>query len=77
VKLVGTKSNRDAIGARVTVKAAGQSAVEEIRSGGSYLSQSDLRAHLGLGPAARVDALEITWPSGGTERVDSLDPISS
>jgi len=73
VKLVGTKSSRDAIGARITVKIAGQSLVEEIRSGGSYLSQSDLRAHIGLGSAARIDALEVAWPSGGTERIGPLD----
>ena len=73
MKLVGTKSNRDAIGARVTMKVGGQSLVEEIRGGGSYLSQSDLRAHIGLGSAARIDALEIAWPSGGTERVGPLD----
>ena len=63
-KLVGTKSNRDAMGARIRVLAAGLSQVREIAGGGSYLSQSDLRAHFGLGKAARAEAVEIQWPSG-------------
>jgi hypothetical protein len=73
VKLVGTRSPRDAIGARVTARVAGHAFVEEIRSGGSYLSQSDLRAHVGLGQETRVETLEIAWPSGTTERVGPLD----
>jgi enediyne biosynthesis protein E4 len=63
-KLVGTKSNRDAMGARVRVVAAGLSQVREISGGGSYLSQSDLRANFGLGKTSRVESVEVTWPSG-------------
>ncbi len=64
VQLVGTKSNRDAIGARVRIKANGLAQLREIQGGGSYLSQSDLRAHFGLGASARIDSLEVEWPSG-------------
>src|SRR5213079_776308 len=63
-KLVGTKSNRDAMGARIRVVAGGISQIREIAGGGSYLSQSDLRANFGLGKATRVESVEITWPSG-------------
>lgn len=64
LSLVGTKSNRSAIGARVTLKAGGHTQLGEVRSGGSYLSQSDLRLHFGLGDAKEVDSIEIAWPSG-------------
>lgn len=64
LQLEGTKSNRSAIGARVRLTAAGHSQSQEVRSGGSYLSQSDLRLHFGLGPAREIDAIEIRWPSG-------------
>jgi enediyne biosynthesis protein E4 len=63
-KLMGTRSNRDALGARIRVKAGGVSQMREIAAGGSYLSQSDLRAHFGLGPSTRVDSVDVTWPSG-------------
>jgi hypothetical protein len=63
-KLVGTKSNRDAMGARLKLTAGGLTQIREIAGGGSYLSQSDLRAHFGLGPAVKIDRLEISWPSG-------------
>ena len=63
-KLVGTRSNRDAMGARIHVQAGGISQIREIEGGGSYLSQSDLRANFGLGKAAQAEAIEIKWPSG-------------
>ena len=66
-KLVGTKSNRDGIGARVILAAGGLRQIREIQSGGSYLSQSDLRANFGLGKAARIDSVEVTWPSGSRQ----------
>jgi hypothetical protein len=72
-KLVGTKSNRDAMGARIRVQAAGLSQVREIAGGGSYLSQSDLRAHFGLGKAARAEAVEIRWPSGQRQVFHDVD----
>jgi enediyne biosynthesis protein E4 len=67
VKLTGTRSNRSAIGARVKVTAGGHTQTQEVRSGGSYLSQSDLRLHFGLGEAAQADRVEIRWPNGGVQ----------
>ncbi len=64
LKLVGTKSNRDAIGARVTVSADGHHQLQEVRSGGGYISQSDFRLHFGLGKAAKAETVEVKWPSG-------------
>jgi hypothetical protein len=64
VKLVGTRSNRSAIGARVRCTAGAVSQVGEVRGGGSYISQNDLRVHFGLGASAKVDRLEVRWPSG-------------
>lgn len=63
VKLTGVKSNRSAIGARVRVTAGGTTQTDEVRSGGGYISQNDLRLHFGLGTAARAE-LEIRWPTG-------------
>jgi enediyne biosynthesis protein E4 len=66
-KLVGTKSNRDAMGARLKLTAGGMTQIREIAGGGSYLSQSDLRAHFGLGVVEKIDKLEISWPSGAQQ----------
>jgi hypothetical protein len=66
-KLVGTKSNKMAIGARVTVKAGKLAQFSEVRAGGSYLSQNDPRLHFGLGPETKMDEVEIKWPSGKIE----------
>ena len=63
-ELQGTKSNRMAIGARLKIVAGGMMQTEEIHSGGSYLSQNDLRVHFGLNTAKKIDSLEIRWPSG-------------
>ena len=67
LRLEGTESNRDAIGARVEVRTGEGVQVAEVRSGGSYLSHSDMRLHFGLGPADRVERIEIRWPSGRVE----------
>jgi enediyne biosynthesis protein E4 len=64
VRTVGSRSNRDGIGARLKLTAGGQPQYAEVQSGGSYLSHNDMRAHFGLGQADRVDELEIRWPSG-------------
>jgi hypothetical protein len=64
LKLIGTRSNRSAIGARVKLLANGHAQYGEVRSGGSYLSQNDLRLHFGLGSAMQIDSIKITWPSG-------------
>jgi enediyne biosynthesis protein E4 len=71
-KLVGTKSNRMAIGARVTVKAGKLVQMSEVRAGGSYLSQNDPRLHFGLGPEAKMAEVEIRWPSGAIERLNNI-----
>jgi len=69
VRLVGRKSNRDGIGARVSVTAGGVLRMEEVRSGASYLSQSDLRAHFGLGETSSISSVDIRWPSGQVDRL--------
>ena len=66
-KLVGAKSNRDAIGARIRVQSGAKSQIREITAGGSYLSQSDLRASFGLGSATIAQTVEIQWPSGQSQ----------
>jgi enediyne biosynthesis protein E4 len=71
-KLAGTKSNRAAIGARVTIRAAGVRQMGEVRGGGSYLSQNDLRLHFGLGKATRMESVEIRWPSGKVETLANV-----
>jgi len=68
VVLKGTRSNRDGIGARVTVSASGHQWVQEMRSGSSYLSNNDLRLHFGLGSSSAMDWIEVLWPSGIRER---------
>jgi hypothetical protein len=72
VRVVGTKSNRTGIGTRLTLRGGGRRLMREVQSGSSYLSQNDLRAHFGLGEAARSERLEIRWPSGATEVVENL-----
>lgn len=78
LKLAGRESNRDAIGARVTVKAAGGSWIREVNGGNGYASQSSTRLHFGLGKAEKIDSVEIRWPSGRTEKVTvPLDRITT
>ena len=72
LRLVGVKSNRDGIGAKVAVVAGGRRQIAEVRAGGSYVSHNDMRLHFGLGNQDRVDVVEIRWPSGIVERVDGL-----
>ncbi len=80
VKTIGTKSNRSGIGARVSCIATfpGETKphrqIDEVRSGGGYFSQSDLRVHFGLGKADKVDVLEIRWPSG---QVDTMKDVAA
>jgi hypothetical protein len=69
LRLVGTRGNRGAVGARVRLTAGGVSQMREIKAGSSYLGQSDLRVHFGLGQAAQADRIEIRWPGGQTETV--------
>ena len=71
-ELAGTKSNRLALNARIKIVAGGMTQTDEIHSGGSYLSQNDLRLHFGLGSAKTIDSVEIRWPSGATETLKDL-----
>src|SRR5439155_21880475 len=74
----GTKSNRDGIGAKITVKASARTRtlVDEVRSGSSYMSSNDMRVHFGLGSAAKIDSVQVRWPSGLVERFENL-PVDS
>jgi hypothetical protein len=72
IKTVGTTSNRDGIGARVTIKAGSRTLVDEVRSGSSYDSNSDMRLHFGLGPATRIDNVQVRWPGRQTEEFTGL-----
>jgi hypothetical protein len=74
LRLVGTRSNRDAIGARVRLTAGGVTQIREVRAGSSYLGQHELRVHVGLGAAAAIERLEIRWPSGLDEIVEGAAP---
>ncbi len=71
-ELEGTKSNRLALNARVKVYAGDLVQTEELRSSGSYLSQSDLRLHFGLGEKQQIDKVEILWPAGKVETLAGL-----
>jgi hypothetical protein len=72
LKLVGRKSNRDGIGARVEVVAGGQRQMHERVAGSGYLSQDDPRVHFGLGGAAKVERLTVTWPSGVRQVLENV-----
>ena len=72
LKLVGTKSNRDAIGAKVKLTAGDLVQYDRVRAGGSYISGNDLRLHFGLADHAAADTLEITWPSGKRQHLTNV-----
>jgi hypothetical protein len=74
VRLIGTRSNRNAIGARVRVTTGEVTQIREVQGGGSYLSQNDLRVHVGLGAAVVVDRIEVRWPSGLEEGWTAVAP---
>ena len=67
LRLVGTRGNRNAIGARVTVRAGGESFLRELNGGNGYSSASTFRLHFGLGALDRVEQVEVRWPGGQTE----------
>jgi hypothetical protein len=79
IKTVGKNSNRDGIGARITVRIGKRVLVDEVRSGSSYDSNNDMRVHFGLGSVNKIDDLEIRWPSGLMERFTTvkIDSIST
>jgi hypothetical protein len=72
VKLVGTSSNRSAIGARVRLLGSDGVQLQEVRGGGSYYSQNDLRVTFGLGRSTSIEGLEIRWPNGREERWEDV-----
>jgi enediyne biosynthesis protein E4 len=74
VKAVGVKSNRTGVGARVKIVTDEKTQLDEVRSGGSYYSQNDLRVHFGLGKATKVKTIEVRWPSGA---VDVLKEVAA
>jgi len=71
-RLVGTKSTRAAIGARVTITGGGMTQFNEVRGGGSYLSQNDLRIHFGLGEAKVMETVVVRWPNGNSETLRNV-----
>jgi hypothetical protein len=71
-RTIGTRSNRDGIGAKITLRVGKRILVDEVRSGSSYISQNDLRVHFGLGSASKIDSVEVRWPSGLTERFGEI-----
>ncbi|TAM82255.1 MAG: CRTAC1 family protein [Acidobacteria bacterium] len=73
IKAVGTHSNRSAIGARITVTAGRRRQIREVMSGSSYISQSDLRQHFGLGKTTKADEIEVRWPSGHVDRISGVN----
>jgi len=80
VKTIGTKSNRSGIRARIkcVTRVPGETKphtqIDEVRSGGGYFSQNDLRVHFGLGKAEKVESIEIRWPSGQVDTLKDLKP---
>ena len=73
IKTIGVKSNRDGIGARVKIISGDLTQVGEVYSGGSYLSQSDLRVHFGLEKRTKIDLIEVHWPSGTIDKVTNVN----
>jgi len=72
ILLIGTKSNRDGVGASLKLTAQGETHVEQAKGGMSYMSASDPRIHFGLGKHSKIDLLEITWPSGTVDRLKDV-----
>src|SRR5437867_668919 len=73
IRTIGSKSKRDGIGARLKLTVGGKVLVREVKAGSSYLSQSDMRVHFGMGKAARAERLEIRWPSGAVEALQNVE----
>jgi len=72
IRVVGVRSNRNGIGARVTITAQGRAQMREVKSGSSYLGQNDLRVHVGLGDVTRVEKIDIRWPTGDVETIHDV-----
>ena len=74
IRAIGNRSNRTGIGARIKCLVGNHQQIDEVRSGGSWASQNDLRVHFGLGQALKVDRIEIRWPS---DQVDVLENVAA
>ena len=78
-KTIGTRSNRDGLGAKITVHIGKRILVDEVRSGSSYNSNNDMRVHFGLGTATKIDGVEVRWPSGITQtfnaKIDAFNEL--
>lgn len=74
IKLIGTRSNRDGIGARIKLTVLDGAQIEEVRSSSSYYSQNDLRVNFGVGKTAKIKSIEVRWPSG---QVDTLSDLAA
>jgi hypothetical protein len=72
IRTIGTTSNRDGIGARLKLFIGGKVLVRDVRAGSSYLAESDLRVHFGLGEAQGADRLEVRWPSGSVDTIENI-----
>ena len=72
VELTGKRSNRDAVGARLTLEAGGRRQTREVHAGTGYLSSSSLIQHFGLGTTAEIDRLHVRWPSGAETELTEL-----
>lgn len=72
IRTIGVKSNRDGIGAKIKVVAGDLTQIDEVRSGASYISHSDMRLHFGLEKRAKVDLIEVRWPSGIVDKVTNV-----
>jgi hypothetical protein len=72
IRLQGAGRNKEAIGARVRLTSGSRTQIRDIKAGSSYMSQNDLRAHFGLGTAARADRIEVVWPDGRMESVTDV-----
>jgi hypothetical protein len=75
LKLIGTKCNRTAIGARVRVVTGNHAQMDEVHSGSSVMSQGDLRLHFGVGKIETIDTIEVKWPT--TQKVERFTKIKS
>jgi len=75
IKLIGTKCNRTAVGARVRVVTGNHAQMDEVHSGSSVMSQSDLRLHFGLGKAETVDLIEVKWPT--TQKIEKFTQVKA
>jgi hypothetical protein len=76
-RTIGVKSNRDGIGAKITLKVGALALVDEVRSGSSFMSNNDMRVHFGLGASAKIDGVQVRWPSGLLEEFGNLSTDAS